>query len=95
MALLGQKNFREIGRDGQRHKIRAGIQAGQRREFERHAGRFAAGDEIIRENFGSDAGNGKMFQRVTHLAAEIAGLQSSDQNGGQRGAGNDAQLAGT
>ena len=94
VAFLGQKHFRKIGRDGQRHKIRAGRQAGQRREFEGRVGGLAAEDEIVRENFGGHAGHGKVFQRVAYPAIEIADLQPADENGGERGAGDHAQLAG-
>ena len=94
MAFFGEENFHKIRRDGQRHKIRAGLQAGQRREFEGRVGGLAAGDEIIRQHFGRDAGHGEFFERVTHLAVGIADLQPPDENGGESGAGNDAQLAG-
>jgi len=94
VAFLREKNLHEIGRDGQRHKIRSGLQAGQWREFEGCMGGLAAGDEIIRENFGGDAGHGKFFKRVAHLAAGIAGLQPPDKDAGKRGAGNNAQLTG-
>jgi hypothetical protein len=71
---------------GQRHKIRAGLQAGQRRKFEGRVGGLAAGDEIVRKNFGRNAGHGKIFERAAHRAAGIAGLQPPGKNGGERGA---------
>ena len=94
MSLFGKKYFREIGRHGERHVIRAGLQTGQRRELEGRIGGLAAGDEIIFENFDGHARHGEMFEGVAHLAVGIAVLQPPGKNAGERGAGNNAQLAG-
>ena len=94
VTFLGEKNFREICRDRQRHEIRAEFEAGQRRELEGRVGGLAAGDEIVREDFGRDAGHGEMFERVAHLAVGVAGLQPPGENRAERGAGNNSKLAG-
>jgi hypothetical protein len=56
--------------------------------------RFAAGDEIIGQHLGRDAGDGKGGHGAAHLVVGITQLQSPRENARQSGAGNDAELTG-
>ena len=94
VAFLREKHFHEIRQHGQRDEVRAGIDRGHGHGLERRVVRLAAGNEIIRHHAGRDAGNGEIFQRAPDVPAGVAHLQPARQDARERGAGDDAKLAG-
>ena len=93
MAFFGQKDFDEVGDDGQLDQRAAGPQRGHGRELERGAGGFAAGNEVIREDAAGHGRERELVQSMAQFAARVTELEAPGQDHGEGRSGNDAELA--